>query len=68
MTVVLREGDEKPPVITTSKATSICFYDSEGVLVRAIAVIPGSDVTLTTTKGDEDFTSNITELRIPQKL
>lgn len=68
MIVVIREGDERPPVLVTGKATSVCFYDTDGNLVRAVAVIPGGDRMMTTTRGDEDFSVNVDELKIPSKL
>ena len=68
MTVVVREGDQNPPVFATGEATSVCFYDETGSLVRAVCIIPGSGVMMTTTKGDDDFRANIDQLKIPATL
>ena len=66
MIVVVREGDTRPPTIVSEGVTSVCFYDGSGALVRAVSVIPGSNVMLTATAGDPDFAQVIKTLGIPR--
>jgi hypothetical protein len=68
MRIIVKKGENNPPLLDTSEATSIEIRDDEGYLARAIMIIPNSASMLTVTRGDDDFDEAVEQFRLKEKV